>query len=245
MAAPLQDVHREQRGVGELEEEDLLAGDVLDALGVGAPGQDVEAVQAGAECRVVGRLDDAPGVVVRADVPSPGERLVGDADVKLLGEVGQLAQLGGGERVVVLGERGDAGADEDGVGAEPAHQLELVAGAAQVAGELRFGHGLDVAHRLVEVDGQAEVGAPGADLLGRQRAGEEVVLEDLDPVEAGPGGGGEFLGEGAAEGDGGDGRTHVGTSLHCSVRLVTAGSVRRRPAPRCPRASACCRVPGR
>ncbi len=250
MAAPLQDVHREQRGVGQLEEEDLLAGDVRDAfdvLGTGAAGEDVEAVQAGAERRMAGRVDDAPGVVVGADVPSPRERLVGDADAEVLGQVGQSRQLFGGEGVVVDGERGDAGTDQDGVGAEPAHQLELVPGAAQVAGELVRGHGLDVAHRLVEVDGQSEVGAAGADLLGGEGAGEQVVLEDLDAVETGPGGGREFLGEGSAEGDGGDGRTHVGTSLFRSGARPRATSVpvRPRPARRCPRASGRCRVPGR
>lgn len=139
VAAPLQDVHAEQRGVGQLEEEDLLAGDVLDAFEVlrtGAAGQDVEAVQAGAERGVAGRLDDAPGVVVGADVPPPGERLIGDADAEVLRQVGQFAQLPGGESVVADRERGDAGADQDGVRAEPVHQLELVPGAAQVAGEL-------------------------------------------------------------------------------------------------------------
>ena len=211
VAAPLEDVHGEQRGVGELEEEDLLAGDVLDALRSSgrSAGQDVEAVQAGAERGVAGRLDDAPGVVVGADVPSPGERLVGDPDAEVLCQVGEFAQLLGGERVVVHRVRGDAGADQDGVGAEPAHQLELVPGAAQVAGELLVRHRLDVPHRLVEVDAQAEVGAAGADLLGGERAREQVVLEDLDAVEAGPGGGRELLGEGSAEGDGGDGLTHT------------------------------------
>ncbi|CAM5243520.1 hypothetical protein SALBM311S_11262 [Streptomyces alboniger] len=67
---------------------------------------------------------------------SPGQRLVGDPDAEVLCQVGQFAQLPGGERVVVHGERRDAGTDQDGVGAEAAHQLELVPGAAQVASEL-------------------------------------------------------------------------------------------------------------
>ncbi len=83
----------------------------------------------------------------------------------------------------------------------------------RVPGELGLGHGLDVPHRLEEVDGEAEVGTAGADVLGGEGAGQQIVLEDLHPVEAGPGRGVEFPGEGSAEGDGGDGRTHVGTSL--------------------------------
>ncbi len=210
VAAPLEDVHGEPGRVGELEEEDLLAGDVLDAPRVAPPGEDVEAVQAGAERRMPGGLDDAPGVVVGADVPAPGERLVGDADAEVLGEVREPGELPGGEGVVVHGERGDAGADQHGAGAEPAHQLELVPGPAQGAGELLGGGGLHVPHRLVQVDGQAEVGAAVADLLRGEGAGQQVVLEDLHAVEPGPGGGVQLLGEGAAEGDGGDGRTHRG-----------------------------------
>ena len=52
--APLQDVHDQVRRVGELEVEDLLAGDLADPRRVGSPREDVEGVQAGAEGRVVG-----------------------------------------------------------------------------------------------------------------------------------------------------------------------------------------------
>lgn len=51
-----------------------------------------------------GCLDDPPGMVVRADVTSPGERLVGDPDAEVLGEVGESGELSGGEGVVVHGE---------------------------------------------------------------------------------------------------------------------------------------------
>ncbi len=66
-------------GVGQLEEEDLLPVDVLDPRRVVPAGQDVEAVEAGADVRVVGFTDELPGVLVGVDVPSPGQCLVGDA----------------------------------------------------------------------------------------------------------------------------------------------------------------------
>lgn len=137
-AAPLQYVHRAQQCVGQLEEEDLLPGDVLATLGVAAAGEDVEGVQAGGEGGIACGLDDVPGVVVGADVAAPSELLVDDADAELLGQVGEPAQLLGSE-VVVEGERENAGVDEDGVRAEASHEFELVAGAAQSAGELGGG----------------------------------------------------------------------------------------------------------
>ena len=70
--------------------------------------------------------------------------------------------------------------------AELGHHVELVLRAPQVGGEHVRRHGLEVAERLVEVDRQAEVGAPLADLLRRPRRGDEVVLEDLHAVEARP-----------------------------------------------------------
>ena len=54
-----------------------------------------------AERRVVGALDDPPGVPVVVHVAAPGQRLVGDPQAVRGGPLGQLAQLGGGERVVV------------------------------------------------------------------------------------------------------------------------------------------------
>lgn len=208
--APLQHVQRHQRGVRQLQEEDLLAGDVLDSLGVGPAGENVEAVQAGAERGMVGRFDDAPRMVVRTDVPPPRQRLVRDPNPELLCKIGQLTQMVRGERVVVLGERMDAGADEHRVDTEAAHQLELVPGPPQIAVEHLRRHGLDVPHRLIEIDAQPQIRTASPDLLGRERAGQQIVLEDLHPVEAGPRGGGELLGEGPAEGDGGDGGTHGG-----------------------------------
>ena len=95
VAAPLQHVHREHRGVGELEEEDLLAGDLGDPVDLGRAGEDVEAVEAEAQRRVVGPPDDVPGRLPRVDVPAPRERLVGEPQAALGGPVGQAVQLAG------------------------------------------------------------------------------------------------------------------------------------------------------
>ena len=90
------------RRVGELEEEDLLGRDRADARRVAAAREDVEGVQADAERRVVGRLDDPPRVVVVAarggPTRAPRRR---SRSPRAGGALGQLVQLRGGEGVVV------------------------------------------------------------------------------------------------------------------------------------------------
>jgi hypothetical protein len=105
VAAPLQHVHGHVRGVGQLQEEELLAGDVGDAGRVGAAGQDVEAVHAQPERRMVGSADDVPRPFVGVHEAAPGERLVADPQPPLAGSRRQLVQLPGNSVVVVQGVR--------------------------------------------------------------------------------------------------------------------------------------------
>ena len=208
VAGPGQHVHAQQRRVGQLHEEDLLRRDVLDRRRVPAPGEDVEAVQAGAHTGVVGEVHDPLGPLEVVDEPPPRERLVGQAHAVALGQLPEPAQLGGHELVVVDLGRGHVGAHEHGADAQPLHQPELGPGPAQVGGEPLRPHGVGVAEGLVEVQAQAEVRGEPADLLGGGGRDHEVLLEDLDPVEAGRGGGVQLLLEGSREADGGDGRPH-------------------------------------
>ena len=204
MAAPLQHVHDQVRRVRELEEEDLLGRDVADPGRVPAAREDVERVQAGAEARVVAGLRDPPRVVVVAHVAPPGKRLVGDADAVRAGALGQRAQLGGGEIVVVDRLRGDVRAHQQHSRAQLVHDLELGLGAPEVRREPLLGHRLEVPQGLVHGDLEPErVGAP-ADLRGPFRRGDEVRLEQLDGVEARGRRGRELVVERAAEADGGD-----------------------------------------
>ncbi len=155
-----------------------------------------------------GALDDPPRVVVLVDVAAPGQRLVGDAQAARGGAVGEEGELLGGEVVVVDGVGRDVRADEHRRRPDALHDVELRLGAAQVARELLRADGLEVAERLVEVDAQAELGGAEADVVRRERRGDQVGLEQLDPVEAGRGRRGELLLEGAAQADGGDPRAH-------------------------------------
>jgi hypothetical protein len=222
--APLQDVHRQIRRVGELQEEDPVAGDGVDRGQVGAAREDVERIQAGPERRVTGGLDDPPRVVVFADVAAPGKRLVRDLQAALAGAGRERVELLGGQVIVVDGVGRDVRADQHGVGAELFHHVELGLGAAQVA--VQLGDRFEVAERLIEVDAQAECLRAVADLGGRERRTDQVGLEDLDAVEAGRGGGLELGVERSAQADGGDRAAHQ-TSTAC-VSVAKWRSIRSR-----------------
>ena len=205
VAAPLEHVHVHVRGVGQLQEEQLLPGDVADACRVAAAGQDVEAVDAQAQRRVVRAAHDLPRPVVGVHVPAPGQRLVRHAHSVRAGPLGQGVQLLGDAAVVVDGVGGDRGADQDQVGAQRLHDGELVLGAPQVRRQPLRVDRVEVAEGLVEVDREAQVGAAPPDLRRRRGRRDEVRLEDLDAVEARRGGRGELVLQRAGQADGGDG----------------------------------------
>ena len=94
--APVEQVHVDQRRVGKLDDEDLVAGDRADRVDVDLARQRVEAVEDQADIRVVGAAHDLPGVAVVVDVPAPGERLVADAQAALGRPLAEFAKIGRG-----------------------------------------------------------------------------------------------------------------------------------------------------
>ena len=208
VAAPRQHVHAQGWRVRQLQEEDLVGRNVLDRRRVVAAGQHVEAVQAHADVRVVGALDDAPGAAVVVDEPAPGQGFERHLDVVLPGEVAQPTQLV--RRYLVGVDTGgrDIAADQHDADAEPLCRREGGPGAAQVVGEGVLVDALDIAQRLVQVQGQAEPPAERTDLFGAVVVGDEIGLEELHPVEAGRRAGVQLLGERPAQRYRRDGRLH-------------------------------------
>ena len=190
VAAPLEHVHRDHRRVGELEEEDLLAGDLADRGRVAAAREDVERVEAGAEVRMVGQLDDPPGVAVVVDVrcPRPAPRRRCGCRARR-----PPRRAGAAARPTAPGRRSRRAATLEQTSSVSApsslHDLELVARAAQVALQRVGADALEVAERLVHRDREAELVGERADGRGRERRGDQVGLEDLHGVEAGLRGG--------------------------------------------------------
>jgi hypothetical protein len=233
VATPLQNVHRQRRRIGQLQEEDLLAGYRADGPWIVPFGQDVEAVEADAECRVSGTAHDPPRVLVAVDVPAPCQCLVGDAQAAFTGTCREQVQLLGREIVVVDGVRRHRRAHQHGVHAQFGHDVELVLGAAQVGGQHVRWHRFEVAERLVQVDAQTEAGAALPDLRRTAAVGEQVVLEQLDAVEARLCGRGQFVVQRAGQAHGGDGGAQIRT--HARVlppALRSARACESRPARR-------------
>ena len=84
--APLEHVHVQQRGVGDLQEADPVAGDAGERGAVVAAREHVEGVDGQGDGGVVGAAYGLPGLADPVDVPSPGERLEGDGHAALGGE---------------------------------------------------------------------------------------------------------------------------------------------------------------
>ncbi len=185
VAAPVEQVHVDARSVGELHDEDAIAGDGADRPDVDAPRQRVEGIEDQPDVRMIGAAHDLPGVAMVVDVAAPGQRLVADAKAASRRPLAELAEIVGGAVDAAERERRDVGADEHQVGAELLHQVELALGPIEGARPLRLRQALEIAERLEQRDLEPVVAHHAADLRWRAVEGEEVVLEDLDAVETG------------------------------------------------------------
>ncbi|MCY1424348.1 hypothetical protein D9M71_400880 [compost metagenome] len=209
MPAPLQHVHVQQRRVGHLHEEDLVAGNLGDGARVALERQGVEAVQQHTQGRVVGLAHQVPDLLPAVHVAAPGQGLVADAQVACAGAFGQQAQVVDEDFLIRQRIRLDVAAHQHQVGAQFLHQVELALGAVEVLLQAVAAAALEVAERLEQGDGDAQVGAHLADLARAAGVVEKVVLEDFHAVETGGGDGLEFFRQGTAQGDGGNGTLHA------------------------------------
>ena len=164
----------------------------------------MKTVENDADRFVVGAPHDLPGVAVVVDVTSPGERLIADAQAARGGAFAQFAEIGG--RAVDAAERGrrDIAADQHQVGLQFLHQVELALGAGEVAGALRLRHALEITEWLEGADRKPEIPAHLADVARAAAERQQIVLENLDGVEAGGGDRAQLFVERAAERNRGD-----------------------------------------
>src|SRR5699024_10432033 len=92
--------------------------------------------------------------------------------------------------------------------AEPGHEVELLLCTDEVLLELVLRDSLEVAEGLVQVEAVAEPVRQSGDRLRGVGGDEEVLFEDLHPVESRPGGAVELLLERAGQAHGGDRSSH-------------------------------------
>ena len=136
----------------------------------------------------------------------------------------ELVQIGGGALDAAEGIRRDVAAHEELTAVELAHQVELALRPRQGAGALRLRHALEIPERLEGQHLEAKALDHARDLARRAVEGQEIGLEDLDPLEPGRRDGLQLLGEPAAQRHGGDGSLH-GHAEHPSYDFVIAGPV--------------------
>ena len=130
----------------------------------GSRRQRVEAVEDDADRFVVGAAHDLPGVAIVVDMAAPGQRLEADAQAARRRQFAQRAEIRG--RAVDPAQRGrrNIAADQQQIGPQFLHQVELAFGACKIAGALRLGHALEIAKRLERADLKAEIAAEPSDV---------------------------------------------------------------------------------
>ncbi len=116
---------------------------------------------------------------------APAQRLVADTQAAPRGALAEQAQIGRRELVVVGRIGRDAAADQHQVGLELGHEVELALGAVEIALQLVARPRLEIAERLEQHDAQAAVVGDALHVGWRAFEIEQVILEDLDAVEAG------------------------------------------------------------
>ena len=133
--------------------------------------------------RMVGLLDDPPGMAEGIDVAAPGERLVADAHAAPRRPLGQRVEIGGGARIVVdrVGRRHSSTPASG--RAELLHDVELALGAVEIARQASRGAPSKSRNGWNSTMSQAEVGRHVAHHRRRAVEIQQVVLEDLDAVE--------------------------------------------------------------
>ena len=134
--------------------------------------------------RMGGLLDQPPGVAEGVDARPPGERLVAYPQPPFCRALGRLTKLRGHALVIIDGALRDIGANQEKGRAELLHQIEFAFDAIEIAQEHIVGDPLEIAKRLIKADFKPAIGGEQPRLLRRAVEEKQIVLEDLDSVEA-------------------------------------------------------------
>src|SRR5215207_7564672 len=181
----------------------------------------MKTVENDADRCVIGAPHDLPGVAVVVDVTSPGEPLIADAQAPRAGPFAQLAKIG--RRTIDAAERSwrDVAADQHQIGLQFLHQVELALGADEVSRPLWLRHALEITEWLERADRKPEIPAHLADVARAAAERQQIVLENLDGVEAGRGDRAQLFVERAAERNRGD-----RALVHAACSMIRPGDTR-------------------
>lgn len=140
VAAPVEQVHVDIRGIGKLDDEDFLFGNRADGIDVDLARQSVEAVEDKTDIRMIGATDDLPGVAVVADMAAPGKRLVAHPQSPPGSTLAKFMKVRRRTVDAADSSRRDVGADEHQIRSKLLHDVELLPARSNV--RLRSGSGI-------------------------------------------------------------------------------------------------------
>ncbi len=143
-----QHIHVEPGRVGELNQENAVAGNRAQRLEVGLARIGVEGVEHQPDRLMIGAPHHFPGVAIIVDVAAPGQRLEPDPHAAFGRALAEFAEIRGGAVDAAQRFRRDIAADHQQIAAELLHQVELALGAIEGAAPLRLRHALEIAERL-------------------------------------------------------------------------------------------------
>ncbi|MNQ80301.1 hypothetical protein D3C85_952740 [compost metagenome] len=133
MPAPLQHIHGQDRSIGHLHKENLLARNVRDRPGIALERQGVKAVQQDTKARVVSLAHNVPDLLVAVHMTAPGQCFVADSQTSCSSALGQLAQVIYQNLFIAKAVERNIAAHQHQIGTQLLHQVELALGAFQVA----------------------------------------------------------------------------------------------------------------
>ena len=158
---------------------------------------------------MVGALDDRPRLAVTVDLPAPGERLVADAQVAPAPRA-RRARGAARPRAPRLAMTSGDVFEHTSINCAPSACItsNLRSARSRLRRNAASGDAFEIAERLVELAGEPEIGGHGAHVGRRAVVVDEIVLEQLEAVEARGGDGLELFPQRAAHRNGGDRSTH-------------------------------------
>src|SRR5579864_6607487 len=201
MAAPREWIHLQSWRIRQLNEEDFLTGNVLDARRVIRKRERVKAVDADPERGVIGPAHQVPGFSIRAYVSTPGQGFIGDADAAFSRALRRSMQLPGGALRIAQRLGRNVGAHQQHGRAEFDHDVEFALDPIEVLSEDLVGDALQVTKWLEQIDAETQILGELADLPRGSSGIDQVVFEDLDAIESSRGDGPQLVLQGAAERD--------------------------------------------
>ncbi len=199
MAAPIKQVHVDQRRIRQLDDEDFFLGYRADGIDVDLSRQRMKAVEDKPDIGMIRPANNFPGVAMIIDISPPGKRLIANLEPPFGRTLTQFMKIGRGAIDTAESCLRHVRADKHHVRPEFLHDVELALGPVERPLPKPIRHALEITKGLKEGDFQTEVARHSADIGGASVKSQEVVLKNLHAVKTRPRNRFEFLRQFAAQ----------------------------------------------